>query len=53
MSPWLFPVGLAVVALIITMVSRAHREWKAAAGGLVLLAMVADSVIAGLRALLQ
>ena len=53
MDPLLFPFIVGAVILVIVLVDRIPRDWRAAIGGLMILLLIADSVIAGLRALFQ
>ena len=53
MNPALFPFIVGAVVLVIVLFDKIPRDWRYALGGLMLLLLVADSVIAGLRALFQ
>lgn len=53
MESYLFPLIVGVVVLAIWLFDKIPRDWRKALGGLMIIALVADSVIAGLRALLQ
>lgn len=53
MSTNMLPFYLLAVAAIFTIIIKAPHSWKAAIGGAMILILLADSVIAGLRALFQ
>lgn len=50
---YLFPLIVGAVVLAIWLFDKIPRDWRYALGGLMLLLLVADSVIAGLHALIQ
>jgi hypothetical protein len=52
MDPILFPVLLAAVAAFITLLDKIPRSTRKAIGGLILVILVLDSLILGLRAVL-
>lgn len=53
MEPYAFPLIVGAAVLAIWLFDKIPRDWRYALGGLMLMLLVADSVIAGLRALLQ
>ena len=53
MEPILFPILLGAVALLITLIDKIPIEWRHAIGGAILVALIADSVIAAISAVLQ
>ena len=53
MSSNMLPIYLLGVVVLFTLIMKVTHSWKAAAGGLVILLLIADSIIAGLRALFQ
>lgn len=53
MESYAFPLIVGAAILVIWLVDKIPRDWRAALGGLMFLLLIADSVIAGIRALLR